>query len=73
MNDRVPSDCLQRSWMLRNIHEQKGSRELLILGFLFPFFFEKNIESPYVQDRLTNLPNKEETMAIKEVKILNVV
>ena len=24
MSDRAPSDCLLRSWMLRNIHEQKG-------------------------------------------------
>ena len=24
MSDRVPSDCLLSSWMLRNIHEQKG-------------------------------------------------
>ena len=23
MSDRAPSDCLLRSWMLRNIHEQK--------------------------------------------------
>ena len=23
MSDRVPSDCLLSSWMLRNIHEQK--------------------------------------------------
>ena len=23
MSDRVPSDCLLYSWMLRNIHEQK--------------------------------------------------
>ena len=52
---------------------EKGSRILLILGFLFPFFLKKNMESPCVQDRLTNLPNKEETKVIKEVKILNVV
>ena len=25
VSDRVPSDCLLSSWMLRNIHEQKGS------------------------------------------------
>ena len=30
MSDRVPSDCPLSSWMLRNIHEQKG----LILGLL---------------------------------------
>ena len=24
MSDRAPSDCLLRSWMLRNIHEQKA-------------------------------------------------
>ena len=24
MSDRVPSDCPLSSWMLRNIHEQKG-------------------------------------------------
>ena len=29
MSDRAPSDCLLRSWMLRNIHEQKtkGAKE----------------------------------------------
>ena len=26
MSDRAPSDCLLRSWMLRNIHEQKLSQ-----------------------------------------------
>ena len=38
MSDRAPSDCLQRSWMLRNIHEQKGSRRYCVhLGRLVLF------------------------------------
>ena len=28
MSDRAPSDCLLRSWMLRNIHEQKECARL---------------------------------------------
>ena len=32
MSDRAPSDCLLRSWMLRNIHEQKTNDEIRRFG-----------------------------------------
>ena len=30
MSDRTPSDCLLRSWMLRNIHEKKAKPKYII-------------------------------------------
>ena len=55
MSDRAPSDCLLRSWMLRNIHEQKAVKQIKMADLLFVDF--ALIPSPVRKETQFKLPD----------------